>query len=286
MTSIIYDGDDVYVSESGPAQSIAAKENDKKLGFQKDLGESLKQGSHSVTIRGNEVSYNNNRSTLYTAPTEGVLPGILSTAKTSYGQVINDMTQIKPDSRLSYMGTELEVSTAVMMGLLARSADGTYYEPGAANPANPANANQTTIKTTERTEEVVPVDFMAPEQRNTVGEFKARVGSSATDAYFVQVLGHMIDGKDVDRLVEDFSMLTDADPDSVYKFTQGVVNELFSSGLGYLEKRYGADPEAVLKYVTEKCSKRYQASLLISLYHNHLGAADELMQLYKWQEQV
>ena len=53
-----------------------------------------------------------------------------------------------------------------------------------------------------------------------------------------------------------------------------------------MAKAHGVNAADLENYVSTKTSKAYQASLLLSLYHNNLKAGNELMSLYKRNERV
>ena len=218
-----------------------------------------------------------------TPPERGALPGTLSTAKTPHGAPISDMTQIKPNSIIEYRGTQLEVSTALHMGIMARDGAGNYVVKGEEN----LKVGDPQPEAQNKKENMVEVDLSGKDgHRDVVNTLKSKVGSRTVDNFMAQALSSVVTEKPVEGLMADFAQQVGGDSDKVHTWVQEYINTLYTNGINHMAKAHGVNAADLENYVSTKTSKAYQASLLLSLYHNNLKAGNELMSLYKRNERV
>lgn len=277
---------EAVVSDNGFNKGVMSQpeETGEGKGKRLDAQESMKSaGRQSVTINGNQMSYQEGGFMRVNSPTKGSLPGTLSTIKTPFGAPISDMTMIKPDSLIEYRGTQMEVRTALHMGIMARDGAGNYMVKGEEN----LKMGDPQPETQNEQKNIVQVDLSGDEgHRDVVNTLKSKVGTLTMDNFMTQAMSSVVTGRPVEHLMADFAQQVGGDSDKVHTWVQDYVNTLYTNGIKHMAKAHGVSAAALENYVSTKTSKAYQASLLVALYHNNLRAGNELMSFYKRNERV
>ena len=271
------------VSNSGGSHSQLTAPEDPNNGKDRDRRDAMQTPGikQSVIISGNEMQYSESSVMRSTPPTEGALAGTLSTLKTPDGRPINDMTQVKPTSLIEIGGTQVEVRTAVGLGYMIRDGQGNYRMVGEDHlkPGSAQEARKSQAEAQKANQEVV--NFKTENDNQVMDLLRERAGSRATDSLIVECLSAAVTGRPANAALDAFCQDAGVDPAKTHQWLNQYANNLLDNGLKYAGKRYGINPDLLMKYLDDKCSPRYKASLLHALHLNNLKAGDELVQFYK-----
>jgi hypothetical protein len=198
--------------------------------------------------------------------------GILSTAKSpASGPAIS----ITPQTRLHYGGTEIDVATAVTLGLIQRDTSGNYTETASGRSddyrATLTPEQQNPHQDAQGGPEAVPFD---PTTEAFVTGWGGQIHPSIQNAAMVQVIEKGLDALD-GRLASG----TDFDQDT-FKAGVGKVAKAFEDQFDSLAARKGIDAEEFRMWVRENHPQEIKDAMRFHATTRNLSAYEPLMQRY------
>jgi hypothetical protein len=113
------------------------------------------------------------------------------------------------------------------------------------------------------------------------------VSPALTDSFISQCIGALVDDGNAQSALSDYSQAVGASEESVHEFANNYLSNLLNSGIDYaVRASKGTVTSADIQEHIPKLSKGYQKSLLLSLHHNNLASAKELIQIVKQKKIV
>lgn len=196
-----------------------------------------KPGVHRVTIQGDQISSS------YHGVTQGSsgdpLPaggaGLLDTAHDPASAQLSG--PINSKSRVNYQGYEIDVRTAVNLGLLRANADGSYSEVGASAPVAPQVAPQGP----QGPSQLRPWDPAAIPAGTLYERLAGHLGQGVAD----QLMSDLSDDFDLTK-VEHWHNVTGIPKDQVVRMVEGVAGEMKAAAHEAMSRAGIEQPEVIL----------------------------------------
>jgi hypothetical protein len=115
----------------------------------------------------------------------------------------------------------------------------------------------------------------------------SKISPSVTDAFMGHCISALVDDGNAQSALSDYSASVGASEESVHEFANNYLSNLLNSGIDYaVRTSKGTVSTAEIQEHFPKLSKSYQKSLLLSLHHNNLASAKELIQIVKQKKIV
>jgi hypothetical protein len=110
----------------------------------------------------------------------------------------------------------------------------------------------------------------------------AKVSPAVTDAFMGHMIGALVDDGNGQGALSDYSQASGASEESVHEFANNYLTNLLNAGIDYaVRTSKGTLTSAEIEEHLPKLSKGYQKSLLLSLHHNNLTEAKNLISIVK-----
>ena len=241
------------------------------------LRHGVRESEVSRMISDNQGGFktDNTRVTSVKSATRTNLPDEWGTVQDRHGNPLGNLSKLTDDCSIEIQGKRVRIDVAERMGLFSRLPNGELYitQPSDLQEQQAPLSHTESLKTNSHQE--------------TLNELNRRCPSSTTDAFMNQVVASIVDGTPANILISDYATAVGATDESIHAFAEDYINSLFEAGIDYAvrQSRGTLTSDQITEHI-EKCSNQYKKTLLLSLHHNHLASAHELIQIVKQKKIV
>jgi hypothetical protein len=188
------------------------------------------------------------------------------------GNVCGNMAEVTGKHSMIVNGVRAEIQTLERLGMVVRDAKGEIIITG--KDVTGKSEPKTPLSQTESLKTNV--------HEKDIAELYTRAGQSRVDAFMSHAINAIIEGTSAQSAVSDFSQSVGESEDKVHSWAETYINSLYDSGIDYCVRSSNGSltGEQITNHLA-KCSPQYHKSLLLSLHHNHLASAYELIKAVK-----
>jgi hypothetical protein len=175
-------------------------------------------------------------------------------------------------------GMECSMEVAELNGWVVRDGSGEIYLREQ-DPEAKVQEKKTPLHQTE--------NLKTHSDQEQLNALNSKISPSVTDAFMGHCISALVDDGNAQSALSDYSQAVGASEESVHEFANNYLSNLLNSGIDYaVRTSKGTLTSVEIMEHLPKLSKSYQKSLLLSLHHNNLASAKELIQIVKQKKIV